>query len=1136
MRNLKRALSLTLASVMLLGMMVVGAGAAGYPDVNEDDHNIEAIEVLQAVKVMQGNEQGNFDPDSPVNRSQMAVVMANLLNLDYNYYEGTCPFWDVPDWAKPYVAACYANGIVSGYNATTYGAADSVTAVQAASMMMRALGYFQYQEDYDNNGGFEMSTVKQANQIGLFDGLNANATGALTRNQVAKLALNALEANMVDFTGTPGTSIDLGDGKKVNVGYKAEYTYRSGTEKKYAALSNLGDTTNVIGSGAQGRYYIQLGEELYNGDLTKADSTDEFDRPTITWKYDYKQIGEYLKDPDLTYTKDVKLSDIYKDLGLANALVADKVDFYDNGKGEKEDENNDIVDNGGTKAVNLSTLGLSKNTGNKIGAKGVLLQVWYDDDREEATITLVDTYVGKIATIGNAKDDDRYVTMRDHSFDANKVGGSMNNKFETPDFEVKDLVTFTAAWNNDSHQYDIQTVETLELSATGVLTRWEGKNIYDDDKGTTDKNFTAGGTKYDYSANKLVVDEDGAKVLMESFDVNESEVNVYLDKYGYAIYVSGVEGTKNYAALIGYGAVNQYGSQTRGATLLLPDGTQQEVIAKLPDGKAWGTYVTSASGDVAAPSTSNLVDDGVADIVTYTVGDDGIYKLTVVDSTASNVVPADKAFATGNYSTNAKSVDTDFVNGRSVMTINTKYADAANGYTTAAKGTYYTTSETIFFVATPKSNSTDYEYNVYTGYANAPSLVDTANTINGVAFALDSFYTNQINAVYIDATRTAGISDVDTYFVKEKDATIYTDSDGRYFELPAVVDNEETTIRIEADVTADWNVDGVVANGETLASVNGTAAMFAIKNVTKNSKGMITGCDIATFNAANGNKSNVGYGMGIGTVNTRADVLGIGATEASATYWSWKSDVKCYWVDYEYKTISIIDIKSIGTDNDDLVYAIHDGDTYNKKLTDVVVIEVNTGNTPKYSVLASTGVKFSTDKVNWKNTLTGTDNQVKKAGVYVIANDVAYKPTSGLSLTLVDFTADGQGVYKFAMPGESVVAGSFGTDKTGYGLVGSLSKTAEGTVSASYSKNSTLTADEAKPGVGATTIVYTFQKEGAQGWTNLQESDTLTTYNAPAGQSFDVRVVVSARVGGVNGVVIASETSATWNISTPAAP
>ena len=42
MRNLKRALSLALSTVMLMGMMVVGTGAAGYPDVTSKD-NEEAI-------------------------------------------------------------------------------------------------------------------------------------------------------------------------------------------------------------------------------------------------------------------------------------------------------------------------------------------------------------------------------------------------------------------------------------------------------------------------------------------------------------------------------------------------------------------------------------------------------------------------------------------------------------------------------------------------------------------------------------------------------------------------------------------------------------------------------------------------------------------------------------------------------------------------------------------------------------------------------------------------------------------------------------------------------------------------------------------------------------------------------------
>ena len=49
MRNLKRALSLALASVMLMGMMVVGTSAS-YPDVKADD-NKEAIDVMQLLKV-----------------------------------------------------------------------------------------------------------------------------------------------------------------------------------------------------------------------------------------------------------------------------------------------------------------------------------------------------------------------------------------------------------------------------------------------------------------------------------------------------------------------------------------------------------------------------------------------------------------------------------------------------------------------------------------------------------------------------------------------------------------------------------------------------------------------------------------------------------------------------------------------------------------------------------------------------------------------------------------------------------------------------------------------------------------------------------------------------------------------------
>ena len=149
MRNLKRALSLALASVMAIGMMVVGTGAA-YTDVSSDK-NVEAIEVLQAVGVMVGDENGNFNPDKNVTRNEMAVIMANLMDYNVATYKGTSPFTDVPSWAEPYVAACYTNGITSGTSATTYGGDQGVTTAQASLMLMKALGYFQYQSDFKDD-------------------------------------------------------------------------------------------------------------------------------------------------------------------------------------------------------------------------------------------------------------------------------------------------------------------------------------------------------------------------------------------------------------------------------------------------------------------------------------------------------------------------------------------------------------------------------------------------------------------------------------------------------------------------------------------------------------------------------------------------------------------------------------------------------------------------------------------------------------------------------------------------------------------------------------------------------------------------------------------------------------------------
>ncbi|EGJ46026.1 hypothetical protein HMPREF0866_02180 [Ruminococcaceae bacterium D16] len=336
MRNLKRALSLLLSSTMVLGMLVMGSSAASYTDVTSEE-NVEAIEVLKAVGVMTGDENGNFNPNKQVTRAEMAVVMANLLDLKVEDFKGaSLPFTDVPEWAVPYVAACYADGITAGISATEYGSNNSVTTAQAALMMMKALGYFQLAKDFGSD--WQVATVKQGSKIDLFDGIEAGASTAMTRNDVAQLTLNTLESTMVETDGT-NTTITLPGGITIDSG-----------DTKYVEVTNANDKYSVIDSAKNGdNYYVQLGEKLYDGKLKlNKDAADSFGRPSDKWTYDGDEVGVYGNEADYVVVLDKDYSskaananDFLKvlkdltnndDLSLYQVGPTDDVKLYINGK------------------------------------------------------------------------------------------------------------------------------------------------------------------------------------------------------------------------------------------------------------------------------------------------------------------------------------------------------------------------------------------------------------------------------------------------------------------------------------------------------------------------------------------------------------------------------------------------------------------------------------------------------------------------------------------------------------------------------------------------------------------------------------------------------------------------------------
>ena len=597
MRNLKRALSLLLSSTLVLGMLVMGGSAAGYKDVDASNEHQEAIEVLQAVGIMTGDQNGNFNPDGSITRNEMAVVMAHLLNLDYDYYRGTNPFTDVPEWAAPYVAACAAEGVVAGIGNGQYGGSNKVTAAEASLMIMKALGYFQNAEDFGSD--WQVATIRQASYINLFANINSDADSALTRAQVAQLVLNGLKAQMVDFTGDKG--IQIGD---VTVGYRAEYTARTNANKKYNSIDT--GKTDIAGNN---QYYVQLGEELYNGDLKLADNeADVFGRPAHTWSFDGEKIGTYVNYDLMVkeYTTAATGKDLYEAVGKT---AFDKYDFesYVNGK------DSDLY-----KQISKDNKKEVTNT-----ADGALTQVFVDSDKEEVIVTVINTYLAQATMDYNEKKD----SVSFKIYGLNEITKSVSgDDFAIADIEKDDFVLVTYADD------EIQTISDVEILSKVEISTFSTSG----DKVTA---VTVDGTKYNDSAMLKYNDE----VLKQYANTNlkDTTYNVYLDQYGYVIGVDVVEGVDNYVFITGVdGNSSNLATANFDANAIFLDGTSQVIKVKnngeVKGGAVinkWYTY-TKNSSDVY---TLNLVEDDSA-----IIGVDDADKAAQAHSTAAEVTQIDK--------------------------------------------------------------------------------------------------------------------------------------------------------------------------------------------------------------------------------------------------------------------------------------------------------------------------------------------------------------------------------------------------------------------------------------------------------------------------------------------------------------
>ena len=206
MRNLKRTLSLALASVMLVGMMSVGASAVNASDFTDADEivNKDAVSTMTALGIINGKEDGSyFDPTGNVTRAEMAKMLCVAINGGVDPVLGvkdTPTFTDIKGtWAESYIEYCAANGIIAGRGNNKFDPTGTVSATEAAKMLLGVLGYSAEKSGLVGND-WAINTNVLANQNGLYKNLaNLNANTLLTRDNAAQMIYNALDADMVEL-------------------------------------------------------------------------------------------------------------------------------------------------------------------------------------------------------------------------------------------------------------------------------------------------------------------------------------------------------------------------------------------------------------------------------------------------------------------------------------------------------------------------------------------------------------------------------------------------------------------------------------------------------------------------------------------------------------------------------------------------------------------------------------------------------------------------------------------------------------------------------------------------------------------------------------------------------------------------
>ena len=244
--NLKKVLALVLAFACAFTMFA-GAAFTDQADIKVDS---EVVDTLVSLGVIEGFENGSFQPNGTVTRAQMAKMIYVLRtgNSDASAYNNDkTTFTDINGhWAAGYIKYCQSLNIIAGKSNTKFCPNDKVTTQEAAKMLLVTLGY-----DAKKAGlvgaGWASKTNALADENGLLEDVNTSFTGACPRQYAAQLIYNTIFA----------PTVVLRDDVYTNENY-AGHDNKTVGEKYMGLKTSIGTLNGVVKESNKDTYKLTL--------------------------------------------------------------------------------------------------------------------------------------------------------------------------------------------------------------------------------------------------------------------------------------------------------------------------------------------------------------------------------------------------------------------------------------------------------------------------------------------------------------------------------------------------------------------------------------------------------------------------------------------------------------------------------------------------------------------------------------------------------------------------------------------------------------------------------------------------------------------------------------------------------------